>query len=421
MRKSDLFNLLGPIYTEGPFSRSDLAEMTNIAPSHVGVLTRKALNDGYIIENGFAPSSGGRRRVLLAANPSFARLIGVDVGRAHIRIVVTDFVGKVVDYKWLPTETFKGKDHVLRLVCDELKARLSTFPGVAAIGITHSGVIDPQAGKVLFWPMVQGWEDTPLRQIIEDEHGLPTFVVGDSVRAAAIAERRFGHGKGLRCFVLIAVGWGIGAAMCVNGQMHVGRDGLAGELGHTTVAEDGEVCSCGNQGCLELYSSAAAIIRRVRSELERGVFSSLIQDVGGGLNQLSVELIVTAAKSHDRLSERVLSEAGTRLGTALASMVNLLNPEKVILAGSVPQVAGEVLLGPLLYVLRQRGLPRAVKNLPVVVSEFGEEAAAVGMALVAGEGVFQTCCRDVHGKDSQPEESSTLKDDFSSDPGGNAA
>ena len=398
-------------------SRSDLAEMMNIAPSHVGVLTRKALNDGYLIEDGFAPSQGGRRRVLLKANPNFAKLIGVDIGRARIRIVVTDFVGKTLNYKWLPTETFKGKDHVLRAVCDELKAQLSLFPSVAAIGITHSGVIDPQAGKVLFWPMVQGWENIPLRQIIEDDHGLPTFVVGDSVRAAAITEKRFGHGKGLNSFVLVAVGWGIGAAMYVNGHMHVGRDGLAGELGHTTVAEDGEICSCGNQGCLELYSSAAAIIRRIRSELERGVSSSLIQDVGGVLEQLSMEVTVAAAKSHDRLSERVVSEAGMHLGIALASMVNLLNPEKVILTGSVPQVAGEVLLGPLLYSLRQRGLPRAVKDLPVVVSEFGEEAAAVGMALVAGEGVFKACCREMQGNDIYPGDSPALRGGVSPDPG----
>ncbi len=421
MRKSDLFNLLKPIYTQGALSRSDLAEMTNIAPSHVGVLTRKALNDGYLIEDGFAPSSGGRRRVLLKANPNFAKLIGVDIGRAHIRIVVTDFVGKVLNYKWLPTETMRGKEHVLRVVRDELRTQLPLFPGVAAIGITHSGVIDPQAGKVLFWPMVQGWENTPLRQIIADDHGLPTFVVGDSVRAAAITEKRFGHGKGLHSFVLVAVGWGIGAALYVDGHMHVGRDGLAGELGHTTVVEDGEICSCGNQGCLELYASAAAIIRRVRSELERGVASSLTQDVGGVLEQLSMEDIVAAAKSHDRLAERILSAAGEHLGIALASMVNLLNPEKVILTGRVPQVAGEVLLGPLLYNLRQRCLPRAVKDLPVVVSGFSEEAAAVGMALVAGEGVFKACCQEVSGNDSRPGDSRALRDGMSFHPGRSAA
>jgi len=167
------------------------------------------------------------------------------------------------------------------------------------------------------------------------------------------------------------------------------------------VAEDGDLCSCGNRGCLELCSSAAAIVRRVPSELEHGVASSLIDEVSGNLDDLSVEVIAAAAKSHERLSERVLAEAGMHLGTALAGVVNLLNPEKVILSGKVPQVAGEVTLGPLLYSLRQRVLPWAVKDLAVVVSEFGEEAAAVGMALVAAEGVLKVRCREVQGTDSR--------------------
>jgi predicted NBD/HSP70 family sugar kinase len=138
-----------------------------------------------------------------------------------------------------------------------------------------------------------------------------------------------------------------------------------------------------------------AILARIRSELEHGVSSSLRDEVGDDLDKLSVELIVAAAKDHDRLSERVLSEAGMHLGTALATVVNLLNPEMVILAGMIPQVGGEILLRPLLYNLRQRAFPHGVKDLPVVVSQFGEEAAALGMVLIAGESVLETCCRNL--------------------------
>jgi predicted NBD/HSP70 family sugar kinase len=242
--------------------------------------------------------------------------------------------------------------------------------------------------------MVEGWNDTPLRQIFADAYGLPTFVE-DCVRAMAITEQRFGQAKGLRNFVLVSVGMGIGSALFSDGHLHVGRDGLAGELGHTTVTENGGLCSCGNRGCLELCSSATAILARVRSELKHGVSSSLTHEAGDDLDKLSVELIVAAAKNHDRLSERVLSEAGMHLGTALASVVNILNPEKVILAGMIPRAGNEFLLGPLLYNLRQRALPQAVKDLPVVVSQFGEEAAALGMVLTAGESVLETRCRDL--------------------------
>ncbi len=397
MRKANHFKWLRPVYTMAPLSRLDLAEMMNVTPGHISVVVREALNKGLLVERGFAPSNGGRPRILLQANPDFAKLIGIDIGRSHIRFVITDFAGKVLNYDWVPTEAFRGKDRLLQLVHEKLRSQLAKFPEIAAIGISHSGVIDPHAGKVLFWPMVEGWEDTPLQQIFQDAHGLPTFV-GDCVRAMAITEERFGHAKGLRNFLLVNVGWGIGSAIFIDGHLYIGRDGLAGELGHTTVEENGERCSCGNQGCLELLSSASAIVCRVRSELERGIDSTLKRETSGNLDQLSVEVIAAAAKSGDRLSERILSEAGTHLGIALASMVNFINPEKVILAGKVPQAAGDILLNPLLYSLRHRALRHVVKDLTVAVSEFGEEAAAVGMALIAGEGVMKACCQNMEGE-----------------------
>jgi len=365
--------------------------MTNVAPSHVCVLIRDALSDGLLVERGIAPSTGGRPRILLEANPNLAQLMGIDIGRFHIRVAVTDFVGKILAYKWLPTEPFRGRDHVLHIVHEEIKSKRSQFPGIAAIGISHSGVIDSKAGKILFWPMIEGWDNIPLSQIFEDAHGLP-ISVEDGVRAMAIAESRFGHAKGMSNFVFVSVGMGIGSAMFFDGQLHVGRNGLAGELGHTTVEENGNRCTCGNRGCLELFSSGYAILGRVRDELGHGVTSSLMKEVGGNSDLLSVEAIIAAAKSHDRLSEGVLSEAGMRVGTALASVVNLLNPEKVILAGKVAQAGGEVFLAPLLYNLRQRALPQAVKDLPVVVSQIGEEVATLGMVLIAGEEVLRARC-----------------------------
>jgi len=143
MRKAHLFNLLRPVYRMGPLSRADLAAMTKVAPSHVSVSIRGALERGFLVERGFVPSNGGRPRVLLEANPGFAKLVGIDIGRFHTRIVATDFVGNVLDYKWFPTEPLKGKDHLLQAVHDEVKSSMTRFPGIAAIGISHSGVVDP--------------------------------------------------------------------------------------------------------------------------------------------------------------------------------------------------------------------------------------------------------------------------------------
>jgi len=414
MPKADLFSLVRLVFTSGPLSRAALARMTHVAPSQISVLIREALNSGLLVEEGFAPSTGGRPRIQLEANPDLAQLIGIDIGRFHIRAAVTDFVGKILAYKWLPTEPFKGRDHLLHVVHEEIESKRSQFPGIAAIGVSHSGVIDSRAGKVLFWPMIEGWESTPLRKIFEDAYGLPTLVE-DSVRAVAIAEGHFGHAKGLRNFVLVTVGMGIGSAIFFDGHLHVGRNGLAGELGHTTVEENGKRCSCGNRGCLELCSSGSAILRRVRDELEHGVTSTLMKELDGDLERLSVEAIVAAAKSHDRLSEGVLSEAGMHVGTALASVVNLLNPEKVILTGKVAQAGGEVFLSQLLYNLRQRALPQAVKDLPVVISEIGEEAATLGMIQIAGEEVLRARCAGLNSKRFKPGADRRLREISDSD------
>jgi glucokinase len=146
---------------------------------------------------------------------------------------------------------------------------------------------------------------------------------------------------------------------------------------------------------LELYSSAAAIIGQVREEIEHGVASSLSREVRENPGHLSLEKIAAAAQSHDRLAERVLNEAGGYLGTALAGVVNLLNPERIILSGHAPRAAQEFFLGSLLYNLRHRSIAQSTPGLDVVVSQFGDEAAALGAVLIAGEEVLKARCREM--------------------------
>jgi predicted NBD/HSP70 family sugar kinase len=213
----------------------------------------------------------------------------------------------------------------------------------------------------------------------------------------AKAEQTFGLGKDLPQFVFVTIGMGIGCAIFVDGHLYEGADGLAGEFGHMTVEENGNLCTCGNRGCLELYSSASAIVGRVRAELGHGVGSSLGSEFGDHLDELTVEKIVAAAQAHDRLAERVITEAGMHLGTALAGIVNLLNPRKIILGGRVPQAASELFLSPLLYNLRHRALPQAVEKLEISVSQLGEESAALGAVLMTREIVLAARCREVSG------------------------
>jgi len=385
MKESEFSHLLKLIYYQRPISRTALSEQLDLSLGYVSLLVKRLQEDGFLVEGGFAESSGGRRRIHLQLNPELAHLVGVDFGTANIRVVVTDFLGKVLSFEKSPSATYRGKDSSLQLVCDQVNAYCKEDAAIRAIGVSHSGVINHEEGTVLFWPRVQGWERVPIKAILEQVCGKRTLVE-DSSRTMALAEQQFGEGKGIKNLVHVSVGMGIGSAVFANGRLCLGHKGLAGELGHITIDEDGELCSCGNRGCLEVFASGSAMIEKVRSALRKGVISSLTAQEGSAL---TIESIVAAGRAGDRLSQNVISEAGTHLGTALADIVNLLNPQKIILGGAVPQVAQNLLMEPLMLSLRQRAFSHSVHDLEVVVSRLGEEASAVGAALLVAEKVLE--------------------------------
>jgi predicted NBD/HSP70 family sugar kinase len=257
---------------------------------------------------------------------------------------------------------------------------------------------------VLFWPKVTGWRDVPLKQIFEKEFGL-TLILEDSARTTAIAEQRFGYGKGQTNFIFVHAGVGIGAAIFVDGGLYLGHDGVAGELGHITINETGPLCSCGNRGCLEVYASGGAIIEQVRLGIDQRGVSSLAGLAENNFGSLSIESIVSAAESHDRLCETALTDAGTHLGTALAGIVNLLNPARIVLGGTLPQAAKDLLTDPLLRSLRRRAFQRSLSRLEIDVSKLGEEAAAVGACLLAAEQILEGMCtaENVNEKEGFPQ------------------
>jgi N-acetylglucosamine repressor len=384
MKRVDLLGVLEAIYSQRDASRKGLAEKIGFAPSYIGTLVAELRRLGLVVEGGRSPSRAGRRRVLLHVVPDLAHIAGIRIGRANTRLVVTDLLGKVLHHKKLPTEIWKGEQHVFDLINRELDVALEADPLVKGIGIAISGVIDRHSGTVLFWPKVPGWTNVPLKRRIQAKYGLPV-VVEDSVRTMALAEKKFGQAKGRSNFVYVVVSMGIGAAIYIHDQIYLGSGDLAGELGHTTIDERGELCSCGNRGCLEVYASGWAIINRIRSGLQQGVHSSLAGTLGPQPDLLSIEAVVEAARNRDQFAHTVLWEAGSHLGTGVATIVNLLNPEAIVLGGEVPRAAKALILKPLFTTLRSRTFHRSVRNLSVTVSRLGGESGAVGAAVMVAE------------------------------------
>jgi predicted NBD/HSP70 family sugar kinase len=384
MKRRDLLAVLEAIHSQGEASRKGLAEQIGFAPSYIGTLVAELRRRGLVEEGGRSPSRAGRKRILLHVVPDLAHVIGIRIGRANTRIVVTDLRGKVLSLKKLPTEIRKGEQHVFDLVEREIGSAVEANRLIKGIGIGMSGVIDRQSGTVLFWPKVPGWNNVPLRRKIQTKYGLPV-VVEDSVRTMALTEKKFGQAKKYSNFAYVVISMGIGAAIYIDDRLYIGANDLAGELGHTTIDERGDICSCGNRGCLEVYASGWAIINRVKGGLQQGVHSGLATLMENQPGTVSIEAIVNAAKLRDQFAHTVLWEAGVHLGTALATIVNLLNPEAIVLGGEIPRAAKGLMLRPLFHSFRGRAFHRSIRTLKVTVSRLGGESGAVGAALLVAE------------------------------------
>ncbi len=242
------------------------------------------------------------------------------------------------------------------------------FPeDVAGIGAGVPGLLDPASGSVLETPNM-GWKNVSLSELLAEAAGVPAILHNDA-DCAAYGEWRRGAGQGARCLVCLTLGTGIGGGIVLDGQLYQGAAGGAGEVGHTCVEIDGRLCGCGARGCVEAYASGPAITARA---VEAGYG-------GGRPGDVTAEAVCGAAADGDRRAARVVAEAGTVLGVAVANLVHVLAPDVIVLAGGVAR-AGELLFAPLRREVRRRAFAPARAACRIVPAAFPETAGVVGAA-----------------------------------------
>jgi glucokinase-like ROK family protein len=361
-------------------------------------IIHRLIEKGLVVESGRRSHGPGRQALSLAVRPDAGYIVGVDLGSFYLRVVVSDLLGNLLYKRQMETCLSEGRQRVVKKTFDAIHNAIrecgiprKQFRG---IGMGHSGIIDSATGVVVSFPrpgQMTEWKNVPLRQMVEEEFGVPS-VLEDSVRAIASAEQRFGFGRNLEDFVYIDVGMGIGAGIILNGKLYEGPGGGAGEFGHMTVEENGPLCCCGNRGCLEAVASCAAIIIAARNAIEHGVDSKIRELVEADLRKISIEVIAKAAQENDSLGFRVLHEAVSHIGIALADVVNLLNPSVVIFGGPLLRAAPS-LLDELKRLIKQRALERSANQVQVRVSTLGSEAGALGAARIMSEKVVEALYR----------------------------
>ncbi|MBI2869723.1 MAG: ROK family protein [Chloroflexi bacterium] len=314
-------------------------------------------------------------------------VLSIDLGGTKIigALITPDY--RVLAKERHPTLAGGGPDAVIGRVIslvDELLERAGLVKsGVVGLSIAVAGAIEAARGVITVSPNLPGWCDIPLLDIVREKAGLRTWVLNDA-KAAALGEYELGAGKDTKHLVLLTIGTGIGGGLILNGELYTGTTGSAGELGHMTIDIHGPKCPCGNTGCLEVLASGTAIAREARRRVLKEK-SSLLDTVEGRVEEITAKKVGAAARDGDALSLDVVRHAGRYLGVGLVNLVNIFNPEVIIIGGGVSEM-GEMLLAPARELVDERAIPISARTARIITAELGNDAGIFGAAAFAFKG-----------------------------------
>lgn len=315
--------------------------------------------------------------------------VGIDLGGTNIKAGLVDLdTDTLLATLSVPTLSREGHDAVMEriagLVLDTISASGLQKNQVQGVGIGVPGMLDLEKGLVLFLPNLPGnWPNVPLQATITTRTGLPVSLLND-VRAITLGEWRFGAGRGADTMACFAIGTGIGGGLVINGKLHLGIGGTAGELGHQTIDPNGPICGCGNHGCLEAFASGPAIAAMGIKAVIQGRTTSLGSMVNFDLNRITAELISEAALAGDAVAKEIYDQAGTYIGIGAANVLVAVAPRKIVIAGGIA-AAGDLLLSPIRRTIKDRVSLVPVDKVEVVQASLGNNAGVMGLAFWASQ------------------------------------
>ncbi len=314
-------------------------------------------------------------------------VVGVDVGGTKLRVALADRAGVIVRRRTVPTRAEQGRNAVLARIVAEIRAVLEPLPlpCLERVAVAVPGPVDPWKGVVYRPPNLPGWGDVALKSILEEELTVPVLL-GNDANLAALAEHRFGAGRGLSHLVYVTMSTGVGGGVINADTLLLGAWGGASEIGHMTIDLNGPLCSCGNHGCLEAMASGTAIAREAAHRLASGVTSTLLARIDGNLEALEAHHVVDAAEQGDKLAQSVLEWAAYNLGVGLANIMHLYDPQIIVIGGGV--AAAWSLLEPALRrAIRERAMDVYARRVGIVRSQLGDDVGLLGAVAFALEGM----------------------------------
>lgn len=374
-------NIIRYYVNNGENTLADLGKEMELSVPTITKLVGELIEEGIVVDFGKQETNGGRRPNIYGVNPDSGYFVGVDIKKFRINIALINFKGEMIDSKLNISFNFENTQKSFDQLCNIINEFVDKLtipkPKILSVGINISGRVNTETGLSY---SSYFFSERPLTEIFHERLGMHVTIDNDS-RLMAYGEFMSGAIKGEKNILFINVSWGLGLGIITDGKLYYGKSGFSGEFGHLSVFDNEVICHCGKKGCLETQASGSYIYRRFMEKVAEGTTTSLEKRIKKG-EIIIQEDILEAALKEDMLAIELIEEVGNTLGRHIAGLINLFNPELVIIGGAVA-LTGDYLLFPIKSAVKKYSLNLVCKDTTLKLSKLGDKAGVIGACMLA--------------------------------------
>lgn len=365
----------------GNYSITDLSREVNISVPTMTKLIGELITEGFVLDFGKQGTSGGRRPNMYGLNPDAGYFIGVDINKDNISLGLINFKGQLIEYEPDKPFVLENTIHSLDKLCAIIKSFITKVTvskeKILAVGVNLSGRVNSQSGfSYSFYYL----DEKPLSALIEERLDYTVFIENDS-RSMTYGEYMHGENSNFKDMLFINASWGLGIGIIIDGKLYYGKSGFSGEFGHFPFFDNEIICRCGKRGCLETGASGSAMHRMFMEKLSEGRVSTLSNKYNKG-EQITIEDIMDAVHKEDVLAIEIIESVGNELGKAISGLINLFNPELIVLGGTLANAKDYIML-PIKSAINKYSLIRVSKDTNIRLSKLGEKCGIMGACMLA--------------------------------------
>lgn len=376
------------LYLQGPTTNAEICNTFNFSLPTSMALINQLIKEGIIGKQGRGESVGGRKPDLFAIKPGTFFVLSIHIDRFNIKMAILDNTNSTIIEEDIPSKISSEVNIVDTLfnyattLIEDSKVDTNKLLG---IGISMPGLVSSKEGKN-FTYFLTGQESLSLQAALKEQFNKPVYILNDA-KSACLAEFKFGAAKNKQDVLVISMDWGIGLGIVMGGKMHTGTSGFAGEFGHIPMVEDGELCHCGKRGCLETIASGLALVSKAKKGLAAGE-TSLLSSMVKEDSELNPDIIIEAANRGDQFSINILSEIGSNLGKGISILIQIFNPELVILEGKIAE-AKKFITTPIQQSMNTFCMIQLKEKTKIVLSKLGKNSHLLGSTAAVVNNVFK--------------------------------